>query len=73
MKFDFNNDTDAMAALHTHLTTAFANHGATFILVPLADIIGTAGKSFNLNEREKAQLITSLCDELKSLLQEALA
>ena len=43
MKFDFDTDQDAMAA-------ALANHGATFILVPLADAIVEASKAHNLNE-----------------------
>lgn len=69
MKFDFNTDQDAMAALYTHLTVALANHGATFILVPLADAIAETAKVFNLSEGEKAQLSKSICDELAVFLK----
>lgn len=72
MKFDFDTDQDAMAALYTHLTVALANHGATFILVPLADAIVEASKAHNLNEVEKLQLSKSVCGELALFLQEGL-
>ena len=72
MKFNFNNDQDAMAALYAHLTVALANHGATFILVPLADAIVEASKAHDLNEVEKARLIKSVCDEFALFLQEGL-
>lgn len=69
--FDFDTEQAAMAALYEHLQVAHANHGATFILVPLACALGETAKRFKLSEAEKQRLVASLTEEFETRLSEA--
>ena len=59
-------------ALRTAMQATFNHSGTTPCLTTFADVLCTQAKTYNLNEIEKCNLITSVCDELALLLQEGL-
>ncbi len=67
-----NKTTTYDMALHTAMQATFNHSGITPCLMAFADVLGAEANTYNLNEIEKCNLITSVCDELALLLQEGL-
>ena len=59
-------------ALRTAMQAAFNHSGTTPCLMAFADVLCAEANIYNLTEKEKCNLITSVCDELALLLQEGL-
>ena len=59
-------------ALRTAMQATFNRSGTTPCLTTFADVLCTQASTYNLHDREKAQLIKSVCDELTVLLQDGL-
>lgn len=59
-------------ALHTAMQAAFSYSGTTPCLAAFAEVLCTHANTYNLNAGEKTQLITSVCDELATLLMEGI-
>lgn len=70
--FNFGTGQDAMAALYKHLQVALANHGVTFILVPLADAIAETANADNLGKVERQLLTAGLTHDFSVILSDAL-
>ena len=56
-------------ALRTAMQAAFNHNGSTPCLRAFADVLCASANTYNLNEIEKCNLITSVCDELALLLE----
>ena len=59
-------------ALRTAMQAAFNHSGTTPCLMAFADVLCTQANTYDLSEIEKCNLITSVCNELASLLEEGL-
>ena len=59
-------------ALHTAMQAAFSYVGTTPCLTTFAHVLCTNANTYQLNEAEKCNLITSVCEELATLLKEGL-
>ena len=59
-------------ALRTAMQATFNHSGTTPCLMAFADVLCANANTYNLNAIEKRNLITSVCNELASLLEEGL-